>query len=134
MPGAINVRHVFYCPGYDAAADSRYRRLFVEEFARLAEHFAIERDIGPVQQDEAVPSMRWAVAANNGKWRTETTYEVVRWEDLIRRDLNRTWVKRGPLLLRGIVAAFRERTIFRLFRIDWHFAAGCSTPMSLCWA
>jgi hypothetical protein len=128
MPGAINVRHVFYCPGYDAAADSRYRRLFVEEFARLAERFAVERDIGPVQQNEAVPSMRWAVAAGNGEWRTETIYEVLRWEDLIRRDLNRTWVKRGPLLLKGIAAAFRERTIFRLFRIDRHFAAGLFYP------
>jgi hypothetical protein len=122
MPRAINSRHVLYCPGYDAAAAARYRRLFIEAFARLAEQFAIERDIGPVQGDEAVPSIRWTVAAGNREWRTETIYEVLRWDDLIQRDLNRTWLKRGPLLLAGLVAAIRERMISRLFRIDWHFA------------
>src|SRR5204862_4019344 len=98
MPRAINSRHVLYCPGYDAAAAARYRRLFIEAFARLAEQFAIERDIGPVQGDEAVPSIRWAVAARNREWRTERIYEVLRCEDLIQRDLYRNWIKLGPIL------------------------------------
>ena len=131
MAETIKHRLVLYCPGYDAAAGTRYRRLFVAEFARLAEQFAVEREIGPVETDAAVPSIRWTVAAGTREWHTETIYEVLRWDDLIRDDLNRTWRKRGPLLLAGVFAALREGVISRLFRIDWHFAVALFCPLAM---
>lgn len=122
MRKAIKHRLVLYCPGYDAAPDWRYRRLLVTQFAQLTAQFGIKREFGPVETDEMVPSVRWTVVAGKGGWRTETTYEVLRWDDLIRRDLSRNWRKRGPLLLAIILAAWRDAFMTRLFRIDWHFA------------
>ena len=87
MLNPVKRRLVLYCPGYDAIADRRYYRLMVTQFALLTAQFGIEREIGPVDADERVPSVRWSVAAGSAEWRTETSYEVLRWDDLIRRDL-----------------------------------------------
>ncbi len=123
MRNPIKRRLVLYCPGYDAVADRRYYRLMVTQFALLTAQFGIEREIGPVEADECVPSVRWRVAAGKGEWRTETRYEVLRWDDLIRRDLSRNWRKRGPLFLAMLIASWRDRFMIRLFRMDWHFAS-----------
>ena len=129
MPNPIKRRLVLYCPGYDAIADRRYYRLMVAQFALLAAQFGIEREIGPVEADEGVPSVRWSVAAGSAEWRTETSYEVLRWDDLIRRDLSRSWRMRGPLFLAMIIASWRDRFMTRLFRMDWHFAALLIYPL-----
>src|SRR5258708_5972919 len=129
MLNPIKRRLVLYCPGYDAIADRRYYRLMVTQFALLTAQFGIEREIGPVEADECVPAVRWRVAAGTAEWRTETSYEVLRWDDLIRRDLSRNWRKRGPLFLAMLVASWRDRFMTRLFRMDWHFASLLIYPL-----
>jgi hypothetical protein len=101
----------------------------VTQFALLTAQFGIEREIGPIEADERVPSVRWSVGAGNGQWHTETRYEVLRWDDLIRRDLSRNWRKRGPLFLAMIIESSRDRFMTRLFRMDWHFAALLIYPL-----
>src|SRR5260370_39438295 len=123
MRNPIKRRLVLYCPAYAVIADRRYYRIMVTQFALLAAQFGIEREIGPVEADEHVPSVRWSVAAGTREWRTETRYEVLRWDDLIRRDLSRNWRKRSPLFLGVIAASWREGYMTRLFRVDWHFAS-----------
>jgi hypothetical protein len=123
MRSPIKRRVVLYCPGYDAVADRRYYPLMVTELALLTARFGIEHEIGPVEAEARVPSVRWSMAAGNAEWRSRTSYEVMRWDDLIRRDLNRSWRKRAPLFLEMIRQSWRERFVIRLFRINWHFAA-----------
>src|SRR6266705_1584184 len=129
MLNPIKRRSVLYCPGYDAIADRRYYRIMVTQFALLAAQFGIEREIGPVEADERIPCVRWTVVAGKGGWRTETSYEVLRWDDLIRRDLSRNWRKRGPLFFAMIIASWRDRFMTRLFRMDWHFASLLIYPL-----
>jgi len=129
MRNPIKRRLVLYCPGYDAIADRRYYRLMVTQFALLTAQFGIEREIGPVEADECVPAVHWRVAAGTAEWRTETRYEVLRWDDLIRRDLSRNWRKRGPLFLAMLIASWRDRFMTRLFRMDWHFASLLIYPL-----
>jgi hypothetical protein len=112
---------VFYCPGYDPEAATRYRRLFVTGFAQTARRFGIAREIGPVETLDDVPAQRWSVVAGKGGWRTETQYEMLCWHDLVHRDLARSWLYRLPLLLAALVEALRDRVIVRVLRIDWQF-------------
>jgi len=123
MLNPVRHRLVLYCPGYDAIADRRYYQLMVTQFALLTARFGIEREIGPSETDERVPSVRWSVAAGKSEWHTRTSYEVLRWDDLIRRDLSRNWRKRGTLFLAMIIQSWRDRFMTRLFRMDWHFAS-----------
>lgn len=122
MPHEVTRRLVFYCPGYDAEAATRYRRLLGIGLGQLRKRLRFERTIGPVKADPAVPSLRWTILASTPTWRTETLYEVLRWDDLVKRDFSRTWFERIPLLVTCMLGALRDGVIPNLFRIDWHFA------------
>ena len=122
MPKEVTRRLVFYCPGYDAEAETRYRRLLGIGLGQLRKRRGFERKIGPVEADPTVPSVRWTILAQTPNWRTETLYEVLRWDDLVKRDFGRTWRERIPLLFTCMLGALRDGVIPNLFRIDWHFA------------
>jgi pimeloyl-ACP methyl ester carboxylesterase len=122
MQTPVTKRLVFFCPGYDPLADSRYRRLIGTGLAQLARRFDVERNIGPVERDDSVPAVRWTIAAGHAGWHTETAYEVLRWDDLVQRDFNRSWFTRLPLLFGSLFEALRGGVIAKLFRLNWHFA------------
>jgi len=123
MRSLVTKRLVFYCPGYDALAETRYRRLIGTGLAQLSRRFGIARSIGPVQRDDAVPAIGWQIATGTANWRTETSYEVLRWDDLVQTDFARGWLVRLPLLFGALVEALRGGVIQKLFRLNWHFAA-----------
>jgi pimeloyl-ACP methyl ester carboxylesterase len=123
MPNPVTKRLVLYCPGYDALAETRYRRLIGTGLAQLSRRFGIERRIGPSERDDTVPSIRWHISAGTSRWRTATSYEVLRWDDLVQRDFSRSWLVRLPLLVGALLEALRGGVIQKLFRMNWHFAA-----------
>src|SRR5579862_8733286 len=108
MRRPVTQRLVFYCPGYDAEADTRYRRVLAIGLGQLRRRFGIERTIGPVETDDAVPSLRWRIVARGQTWRTETVYEVLRWEDIVKRDFGRSWVERIPNLVTCMLGVLRD--------------------------
>src|SRR6476620_4881933 len=122
MGAAVKKRLVFYCHGYDPEADTRYRRLFVTAFSQLSRRFGVERTIGSQVPDPEVPAVRWTVSAGTRGWRTETRYEVLRWDDLVKRDFARGWLARIPLLAGAMAEALRGGVMQRLFRVNWQFA------------
>ena len=122
MGSPVKQRLVFYCHGYDPEADTRYRRLFVTAFSQLSRRFGVERTIGSVASDPEIPAARWTVTAGTSDWRTETVYEVLRWDDIVRRDFARSWLGRIPLLVAAMAEALRSGMMQRLFRLNWKFA------------
>jgi pimeloyl-ACP methyl ester carboxylesterase len=118
----VKKRLVFYCHGYDPEADTRYRRLFVTAFSQLSRRFGVERTIGSIIHDSEVPAVRWTVTAGTRAWRTQTTYEILRWDDLVKADFNRGWLARIPLLAAAMAEALRGAVVQRLFRVNWQFA------------
>ena len=122
MRGSVKKRLVFYCHGYDPEADTRYRRLFVTAFSQLSRRFGVERTIGSQAHDPDIPAVWWTVRAGARSWRTETRYEVLRWDDLVKRDFSRGWLSRIPLLGRAMGEALRGGVMQRLFRVNWQFA------------
>ena len=123
MPRRITKRLVFYCPGYDPMAETRYRRLIGTGLAQLRRRFGIARNIGSLERDDTVPSIRWRINAGNESWHTVTDYEVLRWDDLVQRDFSRGWFVRLPLLFGALFEALHGGVIQKLFRLNWHFAA-----------
>ncbi|HTV89159.1 MAG TPA: hypothetical protein VME41_09095 [Stellaceae bacterium] len=119
---SVKKRLVFYCHGYDPEAATRYRRLFAAAFAQLSRRFKIARNIGPVVREESVPADRWTVTAAGRDWRTETEYEILLWDDLVKRDFGRSWFARLPLLAAAMSEALRSAVMQRLFRLNWQFA------------
>lgn len=122
MRSPVTKRLVFYCHGYDPGADTRYRRLFVTAFSQLSRRFGVERAIGPQVHDPEIPAVCWTVSAGAPGWRTETIYQVLRWDDLVKADFSRGWLARIPLLAAAMAEALRGAVVQRLFRVNWQFA------------
>ena len=122
MGGTVKKRLVFYCHGYDPEADTRYRRLFVTAFSQLSRRFGVERTIGSQVHDPEIPAAHWTISAGTRRWRTETHYQVLRWDDLVKRDFSRGWLSRIPLLAAAMAEALRGGVMQRLFRVNWQFA------------
>src|SRR5438874_12007854 len=94
MPKRVRKRLVLYWPGYEPMAETRYRRLIGTGLAQLRRRFGIARNIGPLQRDDAVPSIRWGISARNAARHPETDYEVLLWVDIVNRDFSRGWFAR----------------------------------------
>ncbi|GAB6842721.1 hypothetical protein HNR00_003208 [Methylorubrum rhodinum] len=137
-PGRVGRRHVFYLPGYDPEARSRYRLLFVRELTRYAKVFGQgKREIGRAEagpllgenpgQDlnhdpRGEPLVQaWRVAAHPRTEGAETTYEVLLWDDLVARDFARSKFVSSVLLLAGTAHAIAAGKLVTFYRLHWKY-------------
>ncbi len=129
-PGAVARRHVFYVPGYDPEARSRYRLLFVRELTRYAKVFGqAKREIGRAEvgpllgsDPESEPLVQaWGVAAHPETDGADTTYEVLLWDDLVARDFARSKFVSSALLLAGTAHAIAAGKLVTFYRLHWKY-------------
>lgn len=122
-PAPVRRRHVLYVPGYDHEAKTRSRSLFVRELVRYGRRFGLkERTVSPVQDLPDIPALRWTVRARGGDWTTDTTYDVLRWDDIVQRDFDRPLPARLFWLLVGQIDCLFTGLTYRLFKTNWIFA------------
>lgn len=121
-------RHVIFLQGYDPRGRAAYYRMFRGELRKFGALYGLAPRIGrpKVSPDDLVAS--WTIDTEGKGWRTHTTYDFLRWEDLVQRDrdvpawqtIPHALAIYGWLLVRGI--------LFRFIRAHWRFAAFISYP------
>ena len=118
----VHTRHVIYVPGYDPEAETRYRMLFVRELIRYAKRFGLtERTISPVEKLADPWGLRWSVGVARDAWRTTTTFEVLRWDDIVNRDFARPLPLAILMLFVGLSYTLLTGMTVRMWRLDWKF-------------
>ena len=129
-PGRVARRHVFYLPGYDPEARSRYRLLFVRELTRYAKVFGqAKRVIGRAEagpllgaSPEGEPLVQaWRVAAHPRTDGAETTYEVLLWDDIVAHDFARSKFVSSALLLAGTAHALGAGKLVTFYKLHWKY-------------
>jgi pimeloyl-ACP methyl ester carboxylesterase len=96
--------------------------LFVREMLRYAKRFGLtERKITPVQALPDLPGLTWTVTAAKGPWRTQTEFEVLRWDDIVRRDFARPIPVAVILLFTALFYSIAVGGLFRFWRLNWKF-------------
>ena len=138
-PGRVARRHVFYLPGYDPEARSRYRLLFVRELTRYAKVFGQgKREIGraemrrlsagPAAQGEAAAVsgddalvQDWQVAAHPETGGARTRYEVLLWDDIVGRDFARSKFTSSALLVAGTASTLAAGHFVTFYRLHWKY-------------
>lgn len=145
-PGAVRRRHVFYLPGYDPEARSRYRLLFVRELTRYAKVFGqTRREIGraeagalrttaegsvpggPPAPDPLVEAplvqaplvQTWRIGAHAETGGAETTYEVLLWDDIVARDFARSKFLSVALACTAYIV--QAGLLIAFYRLNWKF-------------
>lgn len=122
----IRKRHVIYCQGYDPRGLAEYYRLFRSEYRKCCELYGLTGKVGKIGDPRHPFTTTWSLdtqgrTADGQDWRVETTYDFLRWEDVIREDFQRPdWWK---LLhgLRGFLGTVFSGTYFKIWKASWRF-------------
>ncbi len=132
LPGRVGRRHVFYLPGYDPEARTRYRALFVRELGLYARRFGGGRRVvgrSEISDDRCIQA--WTVPAHAASGAVETRYEVLLWDDIVARDFARPSLVSLALLVKGTLYALLTGRITRFSRLNWKYAGVILYPFVL---
>lgn len=117
----VRRRHVFYIAGYDPQGAPGYYRLFQRELARFQKLWPVNAALSELEVDADGISARWRIEAAGPDWCVETTYELLRWDDIVARNLRRPIFILLPRTLICLIENALNGTIFRTFRAGWRF-------------
>lgn len=128
----VEHRHVIYVQGYDPRGLAQYYRMFRTELRKFGRLYGLTTTVGRPKEhaagEFAHESASWTIETTGDGWQTKTSYDFLRWEDLIQRDLAAPiWrtVIHGMLIYWGLVFS---GTMGRFWRAHWRFATFISWP------
>ena len=77
-------RHVFHIAGYDPASPDQFYRRFSRQFEIFKRTWNVD---GALSAPDAASSFpRWSISTRGANWTSETTFELLDWNDLISRE------------------------------------------------
>ncbi len=123
-PTGVRKRHVFYFSGFDPRGPAHYHTLYGEQAKLHTPLNGLDLEIGKRRRVGKLANA-WTVKSPE----TETEYEFLRWDDIIR---NR-WPKNEWQLLKSAVPVYwvflKSNLVGRLLKIAWPSALTVSYPI-----
>jgi hypothetical protein len=124
----VRHRHIIYIQGYDPRGLAQYYRMFRTELRKFSRLYHVNATISrpQVAADDEIAS--WTIETKAADWQTRTSYDFLRFEDFIQRDLAqpiRQTVFHAVWIYWRLVFA---GTIARFTRANWRFTAFISYP------
>ena len=83
----VTNRHVIYVQGYDPRGLAQYYRMFRTELRKFDALYGVTSAIGRPKTITEGEIASWSIETRAGDWQTRTTYDFLRVEDLIQRDM-----------------------------------------------
>lgn len=108
-------RHVFLVPGYDPMTVEGHRRIFERELKRFCEVWHVEarcRDAAPRPEPTGAS---WRAAAAGPDWEVATTFELLAWDEVVRKDMARSALSHLIGTTRALADMVTSGTIRRYF-------------------
>jgi hypothetical protein len=124
----VHNRHIIYVQGYDPRGLAQYYRMFRTELRKFSRLYQLSTTIGRPQSTSDGEIASWSIETRADGWRTRTTYDFLRFEDFIQRDLA------SPILRTVLHAAFIywrlvfNGTVARFTMANWRFATFITYP------
>ena len=124
----VQHRHIIYVQGYDPRGLAQYYRMFRTELRKFGRLYQLAATISRPEVAPDGETASWAIETKSGDWQTRTSYDFLRWEDLIKRDLaapiwgtvfHAMWIY-WRLMFGG--------TIARFWKAHWRFATFITYP------
>jgi pimeloyl-ACP methyl ester carboxylesterase len=115
----ITRRHIFYVAGNDPRGVDSYYRLFQRELLRFEKVSSVEASVSELHIEADKPNAHWSVTAQNAQWHVTTTYDFLRWDDLIAANMKRPMWQRYLLAFICFFKNLADGTIARIFLASW---------------
>jgi pimeloyl-ACP methyl ester carboxylesterase len=114
-------RHVFHIGGYDPISPEQQLERFRRSLSLFQRTWGVKAAI--VSGIDATPvSASWEMEASGSNWNTRTSYEMLRWDDLIREDHARGMWSRLREAFVTLVDFVLTGTLFRFMYSSWKYA------------
>ena len=114
-------RHVIYIAGYDPLGIAHYHRLFKREIVRAQNIWPVNVNITDPVMDPDGLAGHWQIETSGPNWQVSTTYEYLRWDDLIVRDMRMPFLLLFMRTIFVLIENIVTGTVFRIFRANWRF-------------
>ena len=125
----VQHRHIIYVQGYDPRGLAQYYRMFRTELRKFGRLYQLTATISRPQAAADGETASWTIETKAGDWQTRTSYDFLRWEDLIQRDLAAPiWGTGFPWRCGSTGALVFSGTIARFWKAHWRFATFVSYP------
>jgi pimeloyl-ACP methyl ester carboxylesterase len=124
----VQHRHIIYIQGYDPRGLAQYYRMFRTELRKFSRLYGLAATLGRPQAAPDGEIASWSIETKTDDWQTRTSYDFLRFEDFIQRDLAQPiWrtVLLAVLIYWRLVFA---GTIARFWRANWRFATFITYP------
>jgi hypothetical protein len=124
----VQHRHIIYVQGYDPRGLAQYYRMFRTELRKFGRLYELTATVSRPQSTPDGEIASWSIETKAADWQTRTSYDFLRFEDLIQRDLA------APIwrtVLQAIWIYWRlvfTGTIARFWRAHWRFATFITYP------
>lgn len=83
----VRTRRVLFVHGYDPQKPEHYRRFFALELRKFCKTWGAFARVSPgFEQAPGAIGASWVVSTRAGAAQVETTFEVLRWDDIVARD------------------------------------------------
>ncbi|CAN7753978.1 hypothetical protein LJR220_002448 [Bradyrhizobium sp. LjRoot220] len=124
----VQHRHIIYIQGYDPRGLAQYYRMFRTELRKFGRLYQLSATMGRPQTGSDGEIASWTIETKADDWQTRTSYDFLRFEDFIQRDLAspiwRTVLQAVWIYWRLVFAG----TIARFGRANWRFATFITYP------
>jgi len=124
----VQHRQIIYVQGYDPRGLAQYYRMFRTELRKFSRLYQITASISRPQSTPDGETASWTIETKAADWQTRTSYEFLRFEDLIQRDLA------APIwhtVFHAVLIYWRlvfSGTIARFWKAHWRFATFITYP------
>jgi pimeloyl-ACP methyl ester carboxylesterase len=117
----IERRHVFHIGGYDPVAPENQLERLRKSLLKFQKTWNVSSQISAIVHSSNVSSS-WKLQANGPNWTTHVTFELLRWDDLVLLDSQRSLLSRVYQSTLALIDFTLTGTLFRYFRASWKYA------------
>src|SRR3981081_3890890 len=124
----VQHRHIIYIQGYDPRGLAQYYRMFRTELRKFGRLYQLSATMSRPQGAPDGEIASWTIETKADDWQTRTSYDFLRFEDFIQRDLaSPIWRTVFPAVWIYWRLVFAG-TIARFAKANWRFATFITYP------
>jgi hypothetical protein len=117
----IGRRHVFHIGGYDAIVPEKQLERFRRSLSSFKKTWNVSSQTSALADSSKV-SASWETSAWGPNWKTEVTFELLRWDDLVLRDSQRGMLSRVYQSTLTLFDFTVTGALFRYVGANWKYA------------
>ena len=129
----VTNRHAIYVQGYDPRGLAQYYRMFRTELRKFDALYGVSSTIGRPKHVSDGEIASWSIETKASDWQTRTTYDFLRFEDFIQRDMAMPIWRIVTSTIWIYLRLIASGTVFRFMAANWRFLTFITYPHILFW-